>query len=224
MENVRAQFDRIPLLKGYSDTASIERLGGLTNLVYRIGVNGKNYILRLAGEGTEEYIDRAIEGHNAKVAAEAGVSAEVFFFDASDGLMLADFIEGETMSPDRFAASPGAPARAANAFKALHECGLEFNFRFELFSMIDEYLKVLAELGATLPEGYNDVVTEAEAVRHALDAHPAKLTPCHCDPLCENFIDDGARMWIVDWEYSGMNDPLWDLGCELACKTVQVLG
>ena len=49
-------------------------------------------------------------------------------------------------------------------------------------------------------------------MRAALDAHPATLAPCHCDPLCENFLDTGERMWIVDWEYSGMNDPLWDLG------------
>ena len=49
-------------------------------------------------------------------------------------------------------------------------------------------------------------------MRAALDAHPAELAPCHCDPLCENFLDTGERMWIVDWEYSGMNDPLWDLG------------
>jgi thiamine kinase-like enzyme len=56
------------------------------------------------------------------------------------------------------------------------------------------------------------VVREAESVRRALDRHPAALAPCHCDPLSENFLDDGKRMWVVDWEYSGMNDPLWDLG------------
>jgi thiamine kinase-like enzyme len=65
----------------------------------------------------------------------------------------------------------------------------------------------------TLPEGYHDVVKEAEAVRAALDAHPIALAPCHCDPLCENFLDQRqSRMWIVDWEYAGMNDPMWDLG------------
>ena len=42
--------------------------------------------------------------------------------------------------------------------------------------------------------------------------HPVPLAPCHCDPLAENFLDTGERMWIVDWEYSGMNDPMWDLG------------
>jgi thiamine kinase-like enzyme len=78
--------------------------------------------------------------------------------------------------------------------------------------MIDEYLALLAKLEAPLPEGYHDVVGEADAVRQALDAKPTALAPCHCDPLSENFLDDGSRMWVVDWEYSGMNDPLWDLG------------
>ncbi|MBL6932560.1 MAG: phosphotransferase [Rhodospirillales bacterium] len=212
MKNVRAQFERISQLKGQQDKATIERLGGLTNLVFKIALDGEAYILRIAGEGTEEYIDRAVEGHNAKVAADAGVSADVLFFDESDGLMLASFIEGETMSSDLFTSLSGSPARAARAFRKLHTSGLEFSFRFELFSMIDDYLKILNDLGATLPDGYHEVVKEAEAVRRALDAHPARLAPCHCDPLCENFIDDGERMWIIDWEYSGMNDPLWDLG------------
>jgi thiamine kinase-like enzyme len=78
--------------------------------------------------------------------------------------------------------------------------------------MIDDYLAILDRLGATLPDGYHDVVREAESVREVLDAKPAELAPCHCDPLCENFLDTGEAMWIVDWEYSGMNDPLWDLG------------
>ncbi|MCA8884439.1 MAG: phosphotransferase, partial [Rhodobacteraceae bacterium] len=80
------------------------------------------------------------------------------------------------------------------------------------FAMIDDYLGLLAEKDATLPEGYHDIVAAAQPVKDALAARPGVLAPCHCDPLCENFLDDGDRMWIVDWEYSGMNDPLWDLG------------
>ena len=191
----------------------IERLGGLTNLVYRVQAKGKNYCLRLAGEGTEDYIDRKVEGHNAKVAADAGVSPRVLFFDEADGLMLADYLEGcVTMTPETFNTTPGAPARAARALKQMHDCGQKFEFRFELFSMIDEYLGTLEKLGATPPEGYDKVVEEAKAVRAVLDAKPNPLAPCHCDPLCENFLDDGQRMWVVDWEYSGMNDPIWDLG------------
>lgn len=192
---------------------SVERLGGLTNLNYRISLPGDSFVMRIPGEGTEEYIDRAIEENNARVAARAGVNADVVFFDASDGLMVTRFIaSGETMSPEKFRAKPGAPGRAGRAFRQLHDCGEEFRFVFELFSMIDDYLKVLDKENATLPHGYHDTVTEAEAVREALNRHPATLKPCHCDPLTENFIDDGERMWILDFEYSGMNDPIWDLG------------
>jgi thiamine kinase-like enzyme len=63
-----------------------------------------------------------------------------------------------------------------------------------------------------LPPGYHDVLAEAQAVRAALARAPVPRVPCHCDPLCENFLDTGARMWVVDWEYAGMNDPMWDLG------------
>ncbi len=65
---------------------------------------------------------------------------------------------------------------------------------------------------ATLPEGYHAIVEAAQPVKALLADKPAPLAPCHCDPLCENFLDDGETMWIVDWEYSGMNDPLWDVG------------
>ncbi len=213
-EKVIAALARIPLLEGIApETMTCARLGGLTNLVYRLEVGAERYVLRIPGEGTEDYIDRKVEGHNARVAADAGVSAEVLFFDDSDGLMLARHLDGcVTMSPSSFKSRPGAPARAAAALKQLHTCGQAFQFRFELFSMIDEYLALLAKLEAPLPDGYHDVIEEAEAVRQALDATPMALAPCHCDPLAENFLDDGARMWIVDWEYSGMNDPIWDLG------------
>ncbi|MGD2172261.1 MAG: phosphotransferase, partial [Gammaproteobacteria bacterium] len=106
----------------------------------------------------------------------------------------------------------GAPARAGLALKKMHDWPEAFEFRFELFAMIDDYLAILAQRKAELPDGYAEVVASAEPVREALARNPVKLAPCHCDPLCENFLDAGERMWIVDWEYSGMNDPLWDLG------------
>jgi thiamine kinase-like enzyme len=193
---------------------TLERQGGLTNLVYKLDFGGgRQFILRIPGKGTEDYIDREVELHNARVAAEAGVSAEVIYGDAASGVMMTRFIDGiVTMSPDAFRKRPGAPGRAALALKRMHDCGREFRFRFELFAMIDDYLAVLDKQKAQLPEGYPQVVEAAQPVRAALAARLLPLAPCHCDPLCENFLDDGQRMWIVDWEYSGMNDPLWDLG------------
>jgi thiamine kinase-like enzyme len=198
----------IPALKGFD--GEVTRLGGLTNLVFRAG----DYCLRIPGRGTEEYINRANEAVAAREAAKAGVSPEVVYVDAKSGVLVTRFIErAVTMSPEYFRERVGSPARAGALFRKLHGSGAVFPFRFELFSMIDDYLKVLSTKEVELPAGYHDVVREADQnVRSALAAHRLPVAPCHCDPLCENFLDTGERMWIVDWEYSGMNDPLWDLG------------
>jgi len=213
-ERIKAAWDEVPYFAGKDFSShTFERLGGLTNLVYRVSGGDEAVILRIPGEGTEDYIDRAVEAHNARVAAEAGVSADVIYANPDNGVMLSRYLHGcETMTPATFPATPGAPARAGKVLRQLHASGLQFEFRFELFSMIDDYLGILDKLGAELPEGYHDVVREAESVRAALDSQPIILVPCHCDPLCENFLDNGDRMWVVDWEYSGMNDPMWDLG------------
>lgn len=206
-DEARARLATIPMLAGYG--GPMERLGGLTNLVFKIG----EFCLRIPGKGTEEYINRANEAVAAREAAKAGVSPEVLHVDPASGVMVTRFIAGaETMSPEKFKALSGSPARAGEAFRKLHTSGAVFPFRFELFAMIDDYLKVLSTKDVALPAGYHDVVREAGSVRSALAAHPASLVACHCDPLCENFLDTGERMWVVDWEYSGMNDPLWDLG------------
>ena len=206
LDEARQVIAGIPLL---ANAGEPQRLGGMTNLVFRVG----DYCLRIPGKGTEEYIDRANEAVATKETAKAGVSPELLHFDAATGVMVTRFIRGGvTMTPDNFASRDGAPARAGEAFRRLHLSGAVFPFRFELFSMIDEYLGILATKDVALPDGYHDVVREAEAVRKALAVNPAPLAACHCDPLCENFLDTDGRMWIVDWEYSGMNDPMWDLG------------
>lgn len=213
IDDARTALAAIPDLAGTAiDGADITRLGGLTNRVFRVDLGDDRLCLRLPGKGTEAYIDRNVEAVNARAAAEAGVSPEVVYFGA-DGVMLTRLVEGAaTMSPEAFASWPGAVERAGRAFRQLHERAAPFAFRFELFSMIDGYLKHLAGLGAEVPDGYHDVVAEAEGVRRALAARDLPLVSCHCDPLCENFLDTGTRMWIVDWEYSGLNDPMWDLG------------
>ena len=207
-DEARAMLAGIPLLAGYK--GPVERLGGLTNRVFRVG----DFCLRIPGAGTEEYINRKNEAVAAREAARTGVSPEVMHFDEDTGVMVTRFIDGaQTMSPASFKLNAGAPARAAEAFRTLHASDAVFPFRFELFSMIDDYLAVLSTKDVALPAGYHDVVREAdEGVRRALAAHPLPSVASHCDPLCENFLDTGERMWVVDWEYSGMNDPMWDLG------------
>lgn len=210
----RAELKKLPMMWALEESdIAVTRLGGLTNLVFRVDHGGEQYVLRIPGKGTEEYINRANEAQAAREAAKAGVSPDVLHFDAKTGVMVTRLIDNAvTMSPEKFKSIAGASARAGEVFRKLHTSGAKFNFRFELFNMIDDYLKVLSAKEAELPAGYHDVVREAEAVRAALNAHPLPIAACHCDPLCENFLDTGRRMWIVDWEYSGMNDPMWDLG------------
>ena len=203
----RETIKRIPLLAGYS--GPIERLGGLTNLVFRVG----DHCLRIPGKGTEEYIDRVNEMVATKAVARAGVGPDILFSDPASGIFLSRYLDAAaTMTPQRFRSRTGAPARAGMAFRKLHDSGAVLPARFELFAMIDSYLGILETKDVALPGGYHDVLREADAVRAALSARPLPNVACHCDPLCENFLDSGERMWIVDWEYSGMNDPMWDLG------------
>jgi len=216
-ENVEAAVAALKSAPGFeavmAEECSVTRLGGLTNLVHIVDTGTDRVIVRLPGDGTEEYIDRKVELTNAVAAWKAGVSAEVIWGDPATGVMITRAIDDiETMTPALFSERAGSPGRAGKALAKLHTSGEEFDFRFELFSMIEEYLKVLSTKDVTLPDGYHDIVKAADPVKAALQANPAPLAPCHCDPLCENFLDDGTVMWIVDWEYSGMNDPLWDLG------------
>lgn len=195
------------------DAFTATRLGGLTNLVYRIETLDEKIIVRIPGAGTDDYIDRRVELHNALAAARSGISAEILWANGDTGVMISRCIDPSvTMTPDLFASRSGAAARAGTALSQLHNSGEKFEFRFELFAMIDEYLALLAGKDTKLPDGYDAIVKSADPIKRALADNPVDLAPCHCDPLCENFLDDGNTMWIIDWEYSGMNDPLWDLG------------
>ena len=217
MERLYAALERVPPFRNVGqEDIKLELLGGaLTNVSYKVTTGGAAYVLRLAGEGTSEYIDRAAEKHNAQVAAEAGVNADVVFFDARDGTMVTRFVEGVSMNAgDGFGRDSGAPVRAARALKQVHSLGRVFRSRFDVFAAIEGYLDLLRGWRMPLPEDYYEVGQRARAVRLVLEASPAALVPCHNDPWPGNLLDaDGpdGRIYLIDWEYSGMNDPMWDL-------------
>ena len=196
----------IPALAGVKETP--QRLGGLTNRVYAFG----DFVLRVPGKGTEEYINRTNEVVMAKAAAAAGVSPQVIHADPNSGIMVTRRVVATTMSPEKFRTTSDAVARAGHALAKLHRSSGSFPSRFELFAVMEDYFKILVSKNYALPDGYQHAMQEAHAIRNTLAKHPVPLVPCHCDPLCENFLDDGKLMWIVDWEYGGMNDPMWDLG------------
>jgi len=204
-------LQRIPLLAG-ADPGAAVRLGGSTNRNFLVEHAGGKYVVRVPGPGTSEYVDRVGEAVAARAAAVADVNAAVVFFDEADGLMVTRFIEqATTMDAERFR-DLAAVGRAGIAFRTLHDNTAPFSTDFQLFAMIDAYKSLLVAKGATLPDGYEATQARADAVRAALETRPAALVPSHCDPLCENFLDTGERMYIIDYEYSGNNDPMWDLG------------
>jgi thiamine kinase-like enzyme len=202
---------RLPMLEGAS-LATATRLGGLTNLNFLVEHQDERYVVRVPGAGTDEYIDRAAEEHAATSAAAAGVNVDVVFFDATDGLMVTRFLDGSVaMSPDRFR-DLGAVARAGETIRRLHDDARPFANDFEVFDVIDGYRALLTSKGIELPAVHRDCEAAAEASRHALASSGSRLVPSHCDPLCENFLDTHDRMYLIDYEYAGNNDPMWDLG------------
>lgn len=208
---LRDAIERIPELRG-ADPASAVRLAGLTNLNFRIAVDAGTFVIRIPGAGTSEYIDRRAEEVAARSAAAAGVNCEVVFFDASDGLALTRFVEGATtMNPARFT-DLGAVARAGHVMRRLHDHAAPFAIDFSLFPVIDDFRRIIDERKASMPVGYDDSSDLVAATRAALEGLTVRLVPSHCDPLCENFLDTGERMFLIDFEYAGNNDPMWDLG------------
>lgn len=197
---------------GFPADTPTTRLAGLTNVNHLVEHDGRRFVLRIPGAGTSEYIDRRTEETAARSAAAAGVNADVVFFDPTDGLMVTAFVDGAvTMDAERFR-DLGSVARAGRAFRQLHTAAAPFATDFQLFSVIDEYKALLKTKGARLPDGYAELEARTDVTRRALEATARPLVPSHCDPLCENFLDTGERMYLIDYEYSGNNDPMWDLG------------
>ena len=150
---------RAPLMRQIeSQVVEIEPLGSLTNLSYKLSTSTGSYVLRLPGEDTFEYIDRRAEEHNGRVTASLGVNAEVIYFDAEDGTMLSRFIDGGVpMDGEAFKRDSMAPARAALVLRQVHRLGPVFESRFDVFSMIRGYLKILHKLRMPPPQDYYEV-------------------------------------------------------------------
>ena len=213
LKKIYNMLARVPLFRDARwEDMKLEPLDSFTNLNYKVTTSDETYVLRIAGKGTSNYIDRAAEEHNARIATAAGLNAETLFFDVNDGTMLSRFVEGSTMDRIRFHDDPTAPARAALVLKQLHGLDRPFKSRFDPFAMIDYYLELLRKLRATLPTGFEELKQEVDVVRQVLEAIVVPLTPCHNDPWPENFVEVRRRTYLIDWEYSGMNDPMWDLG------------
>jgi thiamine kinase-like enzyme len=185
--------------------------GGLTNSNYKVEVDGTPYFVRVPGESTELLaIDRNNEYHNTKAAAEAGVAPQVLYYLPEHCVMVLEFLEGKTMSKDSLGA-PGMPTRMAQAIKQLHS-GPRFFSDFNMFRLTEYYLNLCREREMRIPDGYLERMPRVERIEKAMSVHPLETVPCNNDLLAENYVDDGKQLWLIDYEYSGNNDPTFELG------------
>jgi thiamine kinase-like enzyme len=191
---------------------------GLTNRNFRVTVDGTPTFVRVPGADTGLLaVDRGNEIHNTRAAAAAGAGPAVLHHLPQWDAFVLEWIDGRTMSNADFARL-GEPQRVAKAARRLH-AGPRFRDDFDMFRLAERYVRVVDDRDIRIPEGYRERVGRLPAIEAALAVHPPPTVPCHNDLLAENYLDDGQRLWIVDYEYSGNNDPTFELG-----NTCQELG
>ncbi len=208
--SIEEVVQKIPGWRGKS--VEIQPLsGGLTNTNYKVTVMGTPYFVRVPGIGTELLaVDRQNEYENSKAAAIAGVGPKVIHYLPEEKVMVLEFIIGKTMSYEAFQAQ-GMPTRIAHSLKMLH-AGPRFFTDFNMFRLVEFYLKMVKEHDIKIPEGYYDRLPTVTRIEQAMLTLPIPTVPCNNDLLAENYIDDGKMLRLIDFEYSGNNDPCFELG------------
>lgn len=215
---IKADIARVKALLenvfGHSDYHDIQRMGGLTNRTYRVEFpDGSRCMVRIPGDGTEEIIDRSDEKVSTELACRIGIDARVYYFGA-DGAKVSEFIpnaitmSAETMREDK------RIRQAARILRMLHDSGEDTGVDFDLFDKTAGYEKLIEETGVYMYPDYPQLKAAVTDIKAQEDnTCKIKKVPCHNDPLCENWVvcGDDDRMYLVDWEYAGMNDGIWDL-------------
>lgn len=197
---------------GTGEYIEIGRMGGLTNHTYKVTMaDGEEYVVRIPGEGTEEMIVRSDEMVSTRLACDLGVDAELLYF-GENGAKVTRFIPNAvTMSATSLHESRHIE-QVAQIFRTMHQCGADTKVPFEVFTMAQSYEKIIQDKNVPMFGDYREIKMEVMAIKKEIDAaFDIKKVPCHNDPLCENWVEGNGRMYLIDWEYAGMNDGMWDL-------------
>lgn len=210
MSIIEEVVNKIPDWDG-KDVVITPLSGGLTNSNFKVTVNEVPYFVRVPGASTDLLaINRDNEVHNSKAAFVAGVGPKVLHHLPEYQVMVLEFINGKTMSKDSLN-EPGMPSRMAEAIKKLND-GPSFLQDFNMFRLTEYYLSLCKERDIKIPDGYLDRIPTIERIENAMNVNPLQPVPCNNDLLAENYIDDGKQLWLIDYEYSGNNDPTFELG------------
>ncbi len=200
-------FNKVELLK--SRTLITELSGGLTNRNFRVDTAQGVFVARVSSNSSDLLaIDRTSEFRNSTIAGNGAVGAQVLDFLPGEGLLLISFIPGKTFGADDVAANL---PRIATSLRNLHALD-SFDHEFNMFNTQRNYQKIVVDQGFRLPEGYVEFAPKVAEIKRAFEVLSEGLVPCNNDLLPGNFIDDGAKIWLIDYEYSGNNDACFEIG------------
>jgi thiamine kinase-like enzyme len=202
--------DQIDVFRG-RPLQVVELAGGLTNRNFKVTTPDAAYVVRRSTQVPGGLaINRDHEYRNSTIAAASGVGAPVFAYLPEEATMVIGYLEGETLTDADFS-RPGVVERVAASCRQLHQGGRFVN-DFDMFDIQRGYLRTVLERGYRLPAGYLDFEPQWERIRGALSVRLEATVACNNDLLAGNFIDDGERIRLIDYEYAGNNDACFELG------------
>ena len=200
-------FNKVALLKNRSSITELS--GGLTNRNFLIETPADKYVARVSSNSSSLLaIDRGSEFINTTIAGKGGVGAQVLDYIPGEGLLLISYISGKTYGAEDVGANLG---RLAKSLKALHSLEA-FDHEFNMFTTQKNYLAIVQDNGFRVPDGYLDFAPMVVQIKKAFEVLFEGLVPCNNDLLPGNFIDDGKKIWLIDYEYSGNNDACFEIG------------
>ncbi len=204
------ELDAVECLQGRE--RQVEKLpGGLTNVNLKVTTADATVVVRIPQPGSELLlIDRHSEHLNSRAAASAGVGAPVIEYVEDPGLLVIRFLGGRSFTDDDLR-KDGQLLRVAAACRQLHE-GPRFVNDFDMFDRQRTYLATVRERGFRLPDRYAEFEDQVEQIKQVLRSTPGDSVPCNNDLLAGNFIDDGEKLWLIDYEYAGNNESAFELG------------
>ncbi len=209
MHELDELLDQIPVLAGR--TLVEELSGGLTNHNLKVTTPTDVLVVRCSqSDASLLSINRDAEHLNTSAAASAGVGPRVVDYRPDLGILVIDFLVGRTLTEADFA-DPAVLVRAADACRRLH-AGPRFTGDFDMFARRDDYLASARSHGFAVPPDYERFDVAWADLRRVLTSTAVPTASCNNDLLAGNFVDDGDRIWLIDYEYSGNNDPFFEIG------------
>jgi thiamine kinase-like enzyme len=206
----RFVLDRLCCLRGQA--YRVEGLdGGLTNRNLKVITASRSFVVRISHPDSGLLaIDRDHEHENSLLAEEKGVGAPVVEYRPDLGALVLGFVEAKSCAVEDMS-DAGRLERVIVACQSLHGGG-RFGNDIDMFALHHRYLRAVVDRGFRLPDRYFELVPDLERVGIALSTGTSDSSPCHNDLLAGNCLDDGERVWLIDYEYAGNNDPCFEIG------------